>query len=510
MTDVLTRTETEPVPDGMIGVENPATGEQIAVVENMSAGQVEALVARARAAQPGWAALGFAERGRLMYALRYWLVSNRARLIDIVVAENGKTREDALLAELFYMADSLGFWAKRAEKYLADEKVRTHSPFVFGKKVVVRHRPLGVVGVIAPWNYPLTLGVGDALPALMAGNAVVIKPSEVTPLATKMLVEAAAEVGFPPDVFLLATGDGATGAALVDHADMIMFTGSTRTGRKIGARCGERLIPCSLELGGKDPMIVLADADLERAANVAVEWAMRNSGQICMSVERVYVEAPAYDEFVAKVTKKVTALRQGVPGAAGSVDVGAITFPPQMDTIESHVRDAVDKGARIATGGHRGSGPGRFFQPTVLLDVDHTMSCMTEETFGPTLPVMKVADEEEAIRMANDGAYGLASSVFTRDIARGERVARRLNAGVTWINDAIMSYLAQEAPFGGAKDSGLGARHGAGGIRKYCQTQTILTTRFALKREPTMFPNAATRSRLFERLMVLLWGRAPR
>jgi acyl-CoA reductase-like NAD-dependent aldehyde dehydrogenase len=229
-----------------------------------------------------------------------------------------------------------------------------------------------------------------------------------------------------------------------------------------------------------------------------------------MSVERVYVEAPVYDEFVAKVTKKVSALRQGVPGAAGSVDVGAITFPPQIDTIESHVRDAVDKGARIAVGGHRGAGPGRFFQPTVLLDVDHTMSCMTDETFGPTLPVMKVADEEEAIRLANDGAYGLASSVFTRDIARGERVARRLNAGVTWINDAIMSYLAQEAPFGGAQDSGLGARHGAHGIRKYCQTQTILTTRFALKREPTMFPNAATRSRLFERLMVLLWGRAPR
>ncbi len=510
MTDVLTTAEIEPAPDGMIAVENPATGEQIATVENMSSAQVEALVARARRAQPAWEALGFDERARLMYRLRHWLVTNRAAVIDTVVAENGKTREDALLAELFYMADSLGFWAKRAEKYLADEKVRTHSPFVFGKKVVIRHRPLGVVGVIAPWNYPLTLGVGDALPALMAGNSVVIKPSEITPLATKQFVEAAREVGFPEDVFLLATGDGATGAALVESADMIMFTGSTGTGRKIGARCGERLIPCSLELGGKDPLIVLSDADLERAANVAVEWAMRNAGQICMSVERVYVEAPVYDEFVQKVTAKVAALRQGVPGAAGSVDVGAITFPPQIDLIEAHVRDAVDKGARIAVGGHRGGGPGRFFEPTVLLDVDHSMSCMTDETFGPTLPVMKVADEEEAIRLANDGPYGLGSSVFTRDIARGERVARRLHAGVTWINDAIMSYLAQEAPFGGARDSGLGARHGVHGIRKYCQTQTILTTRFALRREPTMLPNAAGRSRLFERLMVLLWGRAPR
>ena len=510
MTDVLTNPAATPVPDGMIAIDNPATGEQIALVENLSAEGVQELVARARRAQPGWEALGYAGRARLMYRLRHWLVANRAAVIDTVVAENGKTREDALLAELFYMADSLGFWAKRAEGYLADEKVRTHSPFVFGKKVVVRHRPYGVVGVIAPWNYPLTLGVGDALPALMVGNSVVIKPSEVTPLATQMFADAAREVGFPPDVFLVATGDGATGAALVDCADMIMFTGSTRTGRKIGARCGERLVPCSLELGGKDPMLVLADADVERAANVAVEWAMRNAGQICMSVERVYVEAPVYDEFVAKVTAKVGALRQGVPGAAGSVDVGAITFPPQIDLIESHVRDAVDKGARVAVGGHRGPGPGRFFQPTVLLDVDHSMSCMTDETFGPTLPIMKVADVEEAIRLANDGPYGLASSVFTRDIDKGERVARRLAAGVTWINDAIMSYLAQEAPFGGARESGLGARHGAGGIRKYCQTQTILTTRWALKREPTMFPNAATRSRLFERLMVLLWGRSPR
>ncbi len=501
---------TTPTPDGMIAVENPATGETIGSVQQMSAEQVQVLVDAARAAQPSWEAIGFEARGLLMRRLRHWLVTNRARLIDSIVAENGKTREDALLAELFYLADSLGFWAKRAEKYLADETVRTHSPFVFGKKVVIRHRPLGVVGVIAPWNYPLTLGVGDALPALMAGNAVVIKPSEVTPLATMMLVEAAHEVGFPKDVFSVATGDGATGGALVDRADMIMFTGSTRTGRKIGARCGELLTPCSLELGGKDAMIVLADADVERAANVAVEWAMRNSGQICMSVERAYVEEPVYDEFVAKVTAKVSALRLGAPGSAGSVDVGAITFPPQIEIIEEHVRDAVEKGARVMAGGKRGPGPGRFFEPTVLVDVDHSMTCMTNETFGPTLPVMKVRDEEEAVRLANDGPYGLGSSVFTRDIARGERVARRLDAGVTWINDAVVSYLAQEAPFGGAGESGLGARHGASGIRKYCQSHTILTTRFALKHEPSMFPNTRTRSKMFERLMVLMWGREPK
>jgi len=493
----------------MIDVENPATGAKIGQVPDLSAEEVGELVRRARAAQPAWEQLGFKGRARLMYALRSWLVEHRNEVVDLVVAENGKTREDALLAELFYVADSLGYWARRASKYLADETLRTHSPFLIGRKVISRHRPLGVVGVIAPWNYPLTLGVGDAFPALMAGNAVILKPSEITPLATQLFVRAAHEVGIPKDVFAVATGAGATGAALVDRADMIMFTGSTRTGRKIGARCGERLIPCSLELGGKDPMIVLDDADVERAANIAVEWAMRNSGQICMSVERVYADAAIYDEFVARVTTKVQALRQGAPGGVGSVDVGAITFAPQLELIESHVQDAIDKGARVLAGGHRGSGPGRFYEPTVLVDVDHTMRCMTEETFGPTLPIMKVHSEAEAIRLANDTPYGLASSVFSKDVARGERVARQINAGNAWVNDAMMTYLAQEAPMGGAGESGLGARHGEKGIQKYCQSQTLLVTRFAPRHELTMFPNVVWRGKLLEQLMVLMWGKKP-
>jgi len=228
---------------------------------------------------------------------------------------------------------------------------------------------------------------------------------------------------------LVATGRGATGAALVDAADMIMFTGSTGTGKKIMAQAAETLTPVSLELGGKDPMVVLRDADLERAANTAVQWAMSNSGQICISVERVYVEEPVYDEFVDKVVGKVQALRQGAPGAPGSVDVGAMTFPSQIDVVDSHVKDAVEKGARVLTGGKRGEGPGLFYEPTVLVDVDHSMACMTEETFGPTLPIMKVRDEDEAIRLANDSPYGLDSSVFTRDVDKGERVARQIEAG---------------------------------------------------------------------------------
>ncbi len=275
--------------------------------------------------------------------------------------------------------------------------------------------------------------------------------------------------GLPEDVMPVATGRGETGAALVDHSDMIMFTGSTATGRKIMARAAETLTPVSLELGGKDPMIVLRDADVERAANMAVSGAMANGGQVCTSVERVYVEEPIYDEFVRRVVEKTGALRQGPPGDGGSVDVGAVTFPPQAEIVEEHVRDAVDKGAQVLVGGERGEGPGRFYRPTVLTGVDHSMKAMTEETFGPTLPIMKVRDEEEALRLANDSPYGLNSSVWTRDLERGEAVARRIEAGNACVNDALVNFLAQEAPFGGVKSSGVGARHSAEGIRKYTQ-----------------------------------------
>jgi acyl-CoA reductase-like NAD-dependent aldehyde dehydrogenase len=493
-----------------VPVENPATGENIATVPDMDSAQVKGLVDRARAAFPAWHGLGFDGRADVLYELRRWLIDNRDRVIGTIVEENGKPPDEAMLTELVYVADSLGFWAKNAPKYLGDEKVRTHSPLLIGKKVIVRYRPYGVVGVIGPWNYPLSNNFGDALPALAAGNSVVLKPSEVTPLTSLLMEEGFRAAGGTPDAFLVATGRGQTGAALVDHADMIMFTGSTGTGKKIMAKAAETLTPVSLELGGKDPMIVLKDADVERAANMAVQWGMSNSGQICMSVERVYVEEPVYDEFVSKVVGKTKALRQGAPAGAGSVDVGAMTFPPQLDKVEAHVKDAVEKGARVLTGGRRGEGPGRFYEPTVLVDVDHTMDCMTEETFGPTLPIMKVRDEDEAVRMANDSGYGLNSSVFTRDLEKGERIARQVEAGSTCVNDALMNYLAQEAPFAGMKGSGIGARHSAAGIRKYSQPQTILITRFGPSKEPTMYPNSAKKAKLFEKAVVLMYGRKRR
>ncbi|MEA2268945.1 MAG: hypothetical protein QOC64_1555 [Solirubrobacteraceae bacterium] len=495
-----------------IAVENPATGRVIARVPDLGPGAVAELAARARAAQPAWEALGFAGRGRVLLRAQRWLLDNADRVIETIVAETGKAWEDAQIAELAYGANAFGFWARQAPRYLADERVRSASVFVKGKRLVLRHRPIGLVGVIGPWNYPLTNSFGDCIPALAAGNSVILKPSEITPLTSLLLRDGLRACGLPDDVFQVATGRGETGAALIDAADMIMFTGSTETGRKVMARAAQTLTPVSLELGGKDPLIVLSDADLERAANHALYYSMLNTGQTCVSIERVYVEAPAYDAFVAKVTQKARALRHGAPAGPGSVDVGAMTHGPQVDVVERHVEDARAKGARVLVGGARGGGGGGglWYQPTVLADVDHGMAIMREETFGPTLPIMKVADAEEAIRLANDSPYGLGASVFCGDTARGEAIARRIEAGAVCVNDALINYQALELPMGGAKASGLGYRHGAGGIRKFTQHQALLVSRVHPRREPHMYPYRAVTSRLFARLLRVLYGRGRR
>jgi len=505
-----------PAPDATpskdrIVVRNPATGEIVRTIDAVGPEAIPALVARARAAQPAWEALGYEGRGKVLRRAQKWLLDHTERVVATIVSETGKTYEDALVAEISVGANAFGFWAKKAPEYLADEKIRSSNPFVAGRKLVVRYRPLGVVGIIGPWNYPLTNSFGDAIPALAAGNSVVLKPSEITPLTSLLMAECMRESGLPEDVFLVAPGYGETGAALIDEVDMIMFTGSTRTGKKVMAKAAETLTPVSLELGGKDPMLVLADADIERAANAAAHYSMQNAGQTCISVERVYVEEPVYDEFVAKVVEKVKGIRQGAPGGAGSTDVGAITFPPQMDIISRHVEQAREAGAKVLTGGHAKTGNGQFYEPTVLVDVDHDMECIREETFGPTLPIMKVRDAEEAIAKANDSQYGLAASVWTRDAARGEQIARRIEAGVVCVNDAQVNYLALELPMGGWKGSGLGYRHGAGGIRKYCRQQSLLVTRFVpLKKDLHMLPYGKTTTGFIGRLLKLLYGRGKR
>jgi acyl-CoA reductase-like NAD-dependent aldehyde dehydrogenase len=494
-----------------IRVENPATGEFVASVPRIAPADVAALVARARAAQPAWEALGFDGRGEILRRAQKWVVENSDRIARTIVSETGKTYDDALIAEIGYVASAFGFWAKHAPRFLADEKVRASSPFLVGRRLVVRYRPLGVIGVIGPWNYPLTNSFGDCIPALAAGNSAVLKPSQSTPLTSLLMAEGLRESGLPEDVYLVAAGDGAAGEALIDEVDMIMFTGSTATGKRVLERAARTLTPVSLELGGKDPMIVLADADVERAANSAVYASMQNGGQTCVSIERVYVEAPIYDDFVDRVARKVSALRQGVPDGPGSVDVGAMTFAPQLDVVSRHVEEARAAGARVLVGGRASHQQGgRFYAPTVLADVDHSMSCMTEETFGPTVAIMRVSDADEAVRLANDSPYGLAASVFGKDVARAEQVARRIEAGAACVNDAQLNYFALELPMGGWKESGMGSRHGAPGIRKYCRQQSLLITRLAPKREIHMFPYRARTTKLIAQALKLFYGRGKR
>ncbi|GAA3534853.1 aldehyde dehydrogenase family protein [Nocardioides daeguensis] len=488
-----------------IAVENPATGRVIGTVPDLSADHVADAARRARAAQPAWAALGFDGRAQVLRRMQRWIVDHTDELIATICAETGKTYEDALLAEVSYGAAAFGFWAKQAPRYLAETRIRSSQPLVAGKRLVQRYRPLGLVGVIGPWNYPLTNSFGDCIPALAAGNAVLLKPSEITPLTSLLLAEGLAACGLPDGVFGVVTGRGETGAALVDEVDMVMFTGSTATGRRVAARAAERLIPASLELGGKDPMIVLADADLERAATHAAYYAMFNCGQTCISIERCYVEEPVYAEFVELVSAKVDALRQGVPQGPGSVDVGSLTFPPQVDVIDRHVSEALAAGAQALTGGVRPERPGYWYPPTVLVDVDHSMAIMREETFGPTLPIMAVRDADEAVRLANDSEYGLCASVFGRDLARAEDVARRLEAGAVTVNDAVVNYTALELPMGGAKPaSGIGRRHGREGIVKYCRQQSLLVSRWHLRHDVHTYPYRAARSRFLARVLGVL------
>ena len=481
-------------PADAIEVHNPATGELIRSVPVDSPKAVAEKVARVRANQPEWEAMGIEGRYHWLGKLRDWLLDNEERVLDTMQAETGKVRADAG-NEPAYLADLINFYGAKAAGYIGEESIRPHTPLLAAKKLRVQYRPHQVVGIISPWNFPLILSLGDAIPALQAGAAVVVKPSEFTPLGLAEVVEAWKQEIGGPDVFDCVQGIGPTGGALVDEVDFIQFTGSDRTGRKVMARAAETLTPVSLELGGKDPMIVLADADLDRAANAAAWGGMMNSGQICMSVERIYVEEPAYDEFLAKLTAEVGKLRQGSDTAADPKDVGAMTSPNQTAIVEDHVSDALASGAKALTGGKRVPGPGDYFEPTVLVDVDHSMKVMRDETFGPVVGVMKVRDTEEAIRLANDSPYGLSGSVFgERDHA--EQVARRVECGAINVNDVLVNYFATDVPMGGWKQSGIGLRHGEPGIKKYCRSESLVITRVGGKREPTWYPYTKGRRRL--------------
>ncbi|MFE6922851.1 aldehyde dehydrogenase family protein [Nocardia sp. NPDC057663] len=426
------------------------------------------LVAELRDKQPEWEALGVAGRVKWLRKYAQWLLDNEARLVDALAADVGKPRVEAAI-EFIVPVDVIKYYTGNAEKFLEVEHPAPHNLLNAPKRVSVTHRPYPVVGVITPWNFPLGLSLCDAVPALLAGAAVVIKPASDTPNSVLAAVAGWAEIGAPPIFTAIASG----GPAIVDEVDYVQFTGSTETGKRIAERCAQRLIPCGLELGGKDPAIVLADADLEITARGIAWGALSNAGQMCTSVERVYVEAPIYDEFVAKLSDRVAQLRR-------DIEIGPLVTEDQFALVKRHIDEALSAGARLTTGGDADEAA-RWISPAVLVDVDHTMACVSEESFGPLIPVMKVADEDEAVRLANDSVFGLSASVWTSDIRRGERIAARLEAGAVNINDSHANLFYFPAPMHGWKESGMDGRFGGkSGVLKYTRPQTVTAPRLPL------------------------------
>lgn len=481
----------------------PATGEAIGEAPVLSAEEVRAAVRRARAAQESWALLPIEERAERILRWRDLFVERAEELIDLLSRECGKPRSEALI-EITVAADFMTYFAKHAKDILAPREIELH--LAKYRRSYVHYAPRGVIGSIAAWNFPLIYTVSDGVQALMAGNACVTKPSEATPLVPMRVKEIYDAAGLPEDLLQVITGYGATGAALIESGvDMVVFTGAVSTGRKVAEECARQLVPCTLELGGKAPFIVCADADLERAARAIVWGGFCNVGQVCISVERVYAHEAVYDRLCDRVTELTQSLRVGDP--AGEVDVGAIIFPRQIEVAEKHIADALAKGAELRAGGRRPDGPGQFFQPTVLTGCTHDMTVMREEIFGPIVPIMRVRDDEEAVRLANESHLGLMGYVFTKDREKGRRLAERVRAGTVMVNDVILAYAMPETPFGGVRDSGMGRIHGEEGLRSMCEVRHVNVDRVALlAREPIWYPYSDASYKVLLKATRVLFG----
>src|SRR6266536_1445228 len=486
---------------GEIVSNDPATGEEIGRAPLCSAEDVEQAVGRARAAQPAWASVSFQDRSRVILKARVLLLAERDEVARLVSRETGKPAAEALSMEIVPTLDAMHYFAHASENLLRPQKIDIGQYGLMGRSSTIVFRPLGVIGIISPWNFPLATPADEVVMALMAGNAVVLKPSELTPLIALKLGDIFRRSSLPPGLFEVVTGDGSTGAALLDaRVDKIMFTGSVATGKRVAEAAAKYLTPVVLELGGKDPMIVLADADIESAARAAVWGAFANCGQACAAVERCYVDKSIAPQFTDAVVKETKRLRQNV-GAEKDADIGSMTSERQLRIVEDHVLDARTKGATVLTGGQRPPNlTGPFYEPTVLTNVDHEMEVMRDETFGPVLQIMTFKTDDEAVRLANDTIYGLTASVFTKDIARGKKLAERIDAGTVMVNEVLYTHGIAQTPWGGVKQSGIGRTHGRAGLLEMVSPQHIHLNRLSFIPDLWWFNYTPQAGRLFRGL----------
>jgi acyl-CoA reductase-like NAD-dependent aldehyde dehydrogenase len=467
---------------------NPATGEKIAEMKDTSVNEVHSLYEKARSAFSMWSSISIQERIKHLRHLRLYMSTHLDEICETISKDTGKVKVEALTADVMSVLDGIHHIEQHAEEILQTTKMKTPI-FLIGKKSFVDYMPRGVVLVISPWNYPMNLAMVPVVSALVSGNTVILKPSEVTPLVGKCIEELFYKSGFPEGVVQVAHGDGKLGAALTaGKPDYIFFTGSVATGKKIQAQAAQDLIPTTLELGGKDPMVVFANANLERAAKGAVWGAFTNSGQVCMSIERLYVERPVYEKLVQYIVKEVNQLSQGT---GIDDDIGSMTFPNQVEIVRAHVEDALKKGATLLTGEKPTDWnveKGLFIKPMVLTNVTHEMDIANEETFGPILPIIPFDTEEEVVHLANRTEYGLNASVWSNDIEKARRVARRLVSGGVVINDVILTVANHGLPFGGTKHSGIGRYHGDIGLRTFCHEKAIMIDPGQRKTEINWYP----------------------
>jgi succinate-semialdehyde dehydrogenase/glutarate-semialdehyde dehydrogenase len=454
----------------------PYTGAVLAELPQCAEPDVVAAFERARVAQRRWAARPVRERMQVFLALHDLVLSRQDVIMDLIQAENGKSRRDAFL-EVADIANTARYYARTARGLLRTKRRTGLLPGLTSTHE--RRQPKGIVAIVSPWNYPLALAAGDAIPALIAGNAVVQKPDNQTALTALWALGIAREAGLPEDVWQMVLGRGATiGAALMANADYVMFTGSTPSGKRIAEQAGARLIGCSLELGGKNAMLVLDDADLDRTVEGAVRACFSSSGQLCISIERMYVQDGIYDEFVPRFVAAVQAMKLGA-GYDFGYDMGSLTSPEQLATVSAHVTDAIANGATVLAGGKARPDLGPlFYEPTVLTDVTPAVKCFGEETFGPLVSIYRFSDVDDAIERANASAYGLNASVWSRSARHGREVAARLHAGTVNINEGYgAAWGSVDAPMGGMGESGLGRRHGSEGLLKYTEAQTLARQR---------------------------------